>query len=182
MPWASSKSILSLISEPIQDGETAQSGFSMLMILSAPRTTPSLPLRSFPSISPLLSLNYSLQVWLNECLCERLRVDSKSRGDKPIVVYVPESPRSSSNYHQRVSRLSEVSTQSAFEGYGQLFNKICQVLLRSRDDGEYVGLYIICLKNISLAVLMNLQALHDTRHINTIVSLASPTVCLLYHH
>jgi hypothetical protein len=42
-------------------------------------------------------------------------------------------------------------------------------MTKERDDGEYVGLYIICLQHISLAVVMNQYALYDTRHTNSIV-------------
>jgi len=92
--------------------------------------------------------------FLTSAILTNLKIVPKSTGqEEPAMsLYVPESSRSTSNIQQqRVSRLSEV-------------------LLRKHGEGEYVGLYIICLKNISLAVLMNLQALHDTRHINTIKS------------
>jgi len=46
-------------------------------------------------------------------------------------------------------------------------------MTRDNPRGRYVGLYILCLKHISLAVLMELPALYDIRHINKIVRFKS---------
>jgi hypothetical protein len=53
-------------------------------------------------------------------------------------------------------------------------------MTKEHEDGEYVGLYIICLQHISLAVVMNQSALYDTRHTNSIVRLIfSLLLCVL---
>lgn len=78
--------------------------------------------------------------------------DGDDGSNRPSSLFVAESPRAITNFQKRLS----------------------EVLLRKNTEGEYVGLYLICLKNVSLAVLMNIHALHDTRHINTIVRQSRP--------
>ncbi|ELR23328.1 uncharacterized protein ACA1_069120 [Acanthamoeba castellanii str. Neff] len=61
---------------------------------------------------------------------------------------------------QRASSSSSIPTQRAV--------RLPEVMTKEHEDGEYVGLYIICLQHISLAVVMNQSALYDTRHTNSI--------------
>jgi len=56
--------------------------------------------------------------------------------------------------------------------------RLPEYLTRANGEGEYVGLYILCLKNISIGVIMDLYALHDPRHLSAIKGLFGQLLAL----
>eukprot|EP00732_Lithocolla_globosa_P002115 Lithocolla_globosa_v1_NODE_1287_length_2699_cov_5.975794.p1 type:complete len:472 gc:universal NODE_1287_length_2699_cov_5.975794:1462-47(-) len=80
--------------------------------------------------------------------------------------------------HEELKRL-RAGRRPLIEPSEELKSQLPDNYFKVLEQGEFVGLYILCLQHISIAVIMNLPAVYDERHANKTRSLVHSKLAAL---